>query len=95
MVELIETRGLELKGEAVALIVGEIDEKVRVTNTAQVRIEETLAAEVSAPPATCRGRSRPMPSNERSTPRGWILPASPSMAPPSLPRSTRWGRAGR
>jgi hypothetical protein len=45
VVALIEERGLTLKGEHVALIVGLSGEKVRVTNTAQVRIEESLAAE--------------------------------------------------
>jgi hypothetical protein len=47
VVSLIEQRGLRLKGEQVALIVGMSSEKVRVTNTAQVRIEENLAAEVA------------------------------------------------
>ena len=45
VVALIEERGLTLKGEHVALIVGLSGERVRVTNTAQVRIEESLAAE--------------------------------------------------
>lgn len=43
VVELLEERGIEMKGEHVALIVGMNDSKVRVTNTAQVRIEEKLA----------------------------------------------------
>ncbi len=43
VVELIEARGIDLKGEHVSLIVGRIDGKVRVTNTAQLRIEEELA----------------------------------------------------
>jgi hypothetical protein len=47
VVSLIEQRGLRLKGEQVALIVGMTGEKVRVTNTAQVRIEESLAAEAA------------------------------------------------
>jgi hypothetical protein len=47
VVSLIEQRGLKLKGEHVALIVGMSGEKVRVTNTAQVRIEENLAAEAA------------------------------------------------
>jgi hypothetical protein len=46
VVELIEERGLELRGEHVALLVGVVDDKVRVTNTAQVRIEEALMREV-------------------------------------------------
>ena len=44
VVELLETRGIELHGEHVALVVGVTDDKVRVTNTAQIRIEEGLAA---------------------------------------------------
>jgi hypothetical protein len=44
VVDLIEQRGIQLKGENVALIVGMFDDQVRVTNTAQVRIEEKLAA---------------------------------------------------
>jgi hypothetical protein len=44
VVELLEQRGIMLKGERVALIVGLFEDTVRVTNTAQVRIEEHLAA---------------------------------------------------
>jgi hypothetical protein len=47
LVSLIEQRGLTLKGEQVALILGMSGDKVRVTNTAQVRIEESLAAEAT------------------------------------------------
>jgi TrwC relaxase/AAA domain len=47
VVSLIAQRGLKLKGEQVALIVGMSGDKVRVTNTAQVRIEESLASEAS------------------------------------------------
>ena len=43
VVELIENRGIQLKGEHVALITGVIDGRVRTTNTAQVRIEADLA----------------------------------------------------
>ena len=43
--ELLERRGLELHGEHVALVVGMFDDTVRVTNTAQIRIEEHLARE--------------------------------------------------
>ena len=43
VVRLIEQRGIQIRGEHAALIVGMADEKVRVTNTAQVRIEKTLA----------------------------------------------------
>ena len=44
VVELLEARGIQLKDEHVALVVGTFDGKVRVTNTAQIRIEESLAA---------------------------------------------------
>ena len=43
VVKLIEQRGIELRGERVALVVGLSGERVRVTNTAQVRIEEQVA----------------------------------------------------
>ncbi|WP_424140223.1 MobF family relaxase [Roseomonas chloroacetimidivorans] len=43
VVALIEARGIELRGEHVALVVGHSGEKVRVTNTAQIRIEQALA----------------------------------------------------
>lgn len=43
VVRLIEQRGITLRGERAGLIVGMVDETVRVTNTAQVRIERTLA----------------------------------------------------
>ncbi|UZO94698.1 MobF family relaxase [Roseomonas mucosa] len=42
VVALIEERGIRLKGEHVALVVGHSGEKVRVTNTAQIRIEQAL-----------------------------------------------------
>lgn len=44
VVELIESRGIKIEGEHAALLIGMVDERVRVTNTAQVRIERTLAA---------------------------------------------------
>ncbi len=43
VVELLESRGVELRGEHVALVIAMTDEKVSVTNTAQIRIEEALA----------------------------------------------------
>ena len=43
VVELLEERGIRLNGEHVALVVGMFDDKVRVTNTAQIRIEQKLA----------------------------------------------------
>ena len=45
VVELLESRGIQLQGEHVALIVGVTDDLVRVTNTAQVRIERNLAVQ--------------------------------------------------
>ncbi|GAV34202.1 ATP-dependent RecD-like DNA helicase [Roseomonas sp. TAS13] len=42
VVTLIEERGIDLRGERVALLVGHSGEKVRVTNTAQIRIEQAL-----------------------------------------------------
>ena len=48
VVELVEQRGLTIAGEHAALLVGMVDEKLRVTNTAQVRIEEKLAHEAKA-----------------------------------------------
>jgi hypothetical protein len=44
VVELVEQRGIRFKGEHVALIVGMSDGLLRVANTAQVRIEDKLAA---------------------------------------------------
>jgi TrwC relaxase len=44
VVELVEQRGIQFKGERVALIVGMFDDQVRIANTAQVRIEDKLAA---------------------------------------------------
>ena len=48
VVELLEERGIQLKVEHVALVVGLFDEKVRVTNTAQIRIEQSLAESAKA-----------------------------------------------
>ena len=48
VVGLLEERGIRFKGEHVALVVGMFDDQVRVTNTAQVRIEEKLAATAQA-----------------------------------------------
>ncbi|TPG55934.1 conjugal transfer protein TraA [Roseomonas nepalensis] len=45
VVALIERRGIQLRGEHVALVAGLSGDKVRVTNSAQVRIEDTLQAE--------------------------------------------------
>jgi hypothetical protein len=44
----IEERGIRLKGEHVALVVGLFDENLRVTNTAQIRIEQSLAESAKA-----------------------------------------------
>ena len=51
---LIEARGIQLRGEHVALMVGESGEKVRVTNSAQVRIEQELTQQARRA-ATDRG----------------------------------------
>ena len=42
VVELIETRGIQVGGEHVSLVVGVFDDKVRVSHTRQIRIEERL-----------------------------------------------------
>ncbi len=42
VVELIEQRGIRIRGEQVALVTGFMDDRVRVTNTAQLRIEEQV-----------------------------------------------------
>jgi hypothetical protein len=43
VVELLKERGIRFRGERVALVVGVMDDKVRVANTAQIRIEQSLA----------------------------------------------------
>ena len=43
VVKLIEERGIDIAGERVALVVGLVDDKVRVANTRQVRMEQRLA----------------------------------------------------
>jgi hypothetical protein len=48
VVDLVEERGIRFKGENVALVVGLFDDKVRVANTAQIRIEGKLAATAEA-----------------------------------------------
>ena len=48
VMDLLEHRGLQIRGEHAALIFGMLDDKMKVTNTAQVRIEETLAAKAAA-----------------------------------------------
>jgi len=47
VVRALEQRGLSLRGEHVALVSAMKGEKVRVTNSAQIRIEETLAIEAA------------------------------------------------
>ena len=42
VVELIEQRGIKIRGEQVALVTGIMDDMVRVTNTAQIHIEEKV-----------------------------------------------------
>jgi hypothetical protein len=58
--ELLERRGLELHGEHVALVVGMFDDTVRVTNTAQIRIEENLAREARRAALDKSGALSPM-----------------------------------
>lgn len=41
--DLLEARGIMMRGERVALVMGLAGDRVRVTNTAQVRIEQELA----------------------------------------------------
>jgi TrwC relaxase/AAA domain len=43
VVELLESRGIRVAGEHVALVVGLFDDRVRVSHTAQICIEEKLA----------------------------------------------------
>src|SRR5208337_1773890 len=43
VVELLESRGIRIAGEHVALVVGLFEDRVRVSHTAQIRIEEKLA----------------------------------------------------
>jgi hypothetical protein len=43
VVEFLEERGIRLNGEHVAFVVGLFEDKVRVANTAQIRIEQSLA----------------------------------------------------
>ncbi|MHB0664170.1 MobF family relaxase [Roseomonas mucosa] len=59
VVELIERRGITLRGEQVALVVGLSGDKVRVTNTAQLRLEEALQAEAHR---AARDRSGALPA---------------------------------
>ncbi|CAM4045876.1 Conjugal transfer protein traA (plasmid) [Roseomonas mucosa] len=59
VVALIERRGITLRGEQVALVVGLSGDKVRVTNTAQLRLEEALQAEAHR---AARDRSGALPA---------------------------------
>ncbi|QDD96932.1 MobF family relaxase [Roseomonas mucosa] len=59
VVELIEQRGITLRGEHVALLVGLSGDKVRVTNTAQLRLEESLQAQAYR---AARDRSGALPA---------------------------------
>jgi hypothetical protein len=59
VVALIERRGIQLRGEHVALVIGLSGDKVQVTNTAQVRIEDTLQAEAHR---AARDRSGALPA---------------------------------
>ncbi|WP_034998993.1 MobF family relaxase [Beijerinckia mobilis] len=48
VVALLKQRGLSLHGEHVALITSQMEDKVRITNTAQIRIETELANKARA-----------------------------------------------
>ena len=61
VVQLIEQRGIELRGERVALVVGLSGDRVRVTNTAQVRIEEQVAGLAKQAAADRSGALSPAP----------------------------------
>jgi hypothetical protein len=58
VVELLEERGIKLKGEHVALVVGLFDGKLRAANTAQIRIEHSLAETAKT---TARDKSGALP----------------------------------
>ncbi|HET6237861.1 MAG TPA: MobF family relaxase, partial [Acetobacteraceae bacterium] len=64
VVALLEERGIRLKGEHVALVVGMFDGQVRVTNTAQIRIEQKLAA-LSRQSASDRSAALPVAALRR------------------------------
>ena len=61
VVELIETRGIRIGDEHVSLVVGVFDDKLRVSNTKQIRIEERLQ---SLAHATARDRSGALGSSD-------------------------------
>ena len=61
VVELIETRGIRIGDEHVSLVVGVFDDKLRVSNTRQIRIEERLQ---SLAHATARDRSGALASSD-------------------------------
>ena len=48
VVRLLEERGIQFKGEHVALVAGLVDNQVRIANTAQIRIEANMAAMAQA-----------------------------------------------
>lgn len=44
VVEIVEHRGFQFRGEHAAILIGMTDEKISFTNTVQIRIERTLAS---------------------------------------------------
>jgi len=60
VVRLIEERGVTIRGEHAALVVRLSDEKLRVTNSAQVRVERTLAVQAKAAASDHTGALSPM-----------------------------------
>ena len=59
VVGMLEARGIQLRGEHVALVMGMSGETVRVTNTAQMRIEQALAQEATRASADRSGALSP------------------------------------
>jgi nucleoside-triphosphatase THEP1 len=55
VVALIEERGIRLRGEHVVLVTGRLDDMVRVTNTAQIRIEQRVMNLARAGARDCAG----------------------------------------
>ena len=83
VVELLESRGIRIAGEHVALVVGLFDDEVRVSHTAQIRIEETLAQLAQQNVRDRSGALSVAALAARSRRRGST--SRPSSAPPSTP----------
>ena len=87
VVELIEQRGIRIRGEQVALVTGIMDDMVRVTNTAQIRIEEKVTHVARAGRGTGRARCPPTQFEKRSSVLTFLS------RPSSAEQSTRSGKA--